>query len=105
MNLGWSFGLRAIGSLHNDPLSIRATGIDTKICNRGVMDDWRLIGGISQSLKGYLLIALLSNDPLVVVEVRRRLILYKYWSFLMNKLRWSFLINDLRLPFLGRDNK
>ena len=69
------------------------------------MDDGRLIGGVSQSLKCYFLITLLINDSLIVVEVRRRLILHKYWSFLMNKLRWRFLIDDLRLTFLWRDNK
>ena len=69
------------------------------------MDDGRLIGGVSQSLKCYFLITLLINDSLIVVEVRRRLILHKYWSFLMDKLRWRFLIDDLRLSFLWRYNK
>ena len=105
MNWEWSFGLRAIGGFHDNPLSIGPAGVDADIRNGGIMDDWRLIGGVSQSLKGYFLIALLTNDSLIVVDVWRSLIFHKHWSFLVNKLRGSFLIDDLRLTFLGRNNK
>ena len=33
LNWKWSFGLRAIGSFHDDPLSIGPTGVDADICN------------------------------------------------------------------------